>query len=129
MSSEAPQVGRYLALPAEPFGEPWPDVARSREREKSLHSVETTGHLSVRVLGGPANRARYGLCRRGQLRSRGRSGRVELSLVGAEALQDVLARVTAPAIEPPRGIADEAFGRFIVLEDPDGSAVQVNEQD
>ncbi len=56
-------------------------------------------------------------------------GRVELSLVATEALQDVLARVTAAGIEPVRGIADETFGRSFVLADPDGSPVQVNEHD
>ncbi|MCH8129761.1 MAG: VOC family protein [Acidobacteria bacterium] len=56
-------------------------------------------------------------------------GRVELSLVATEALHDVLARVTAAGIEPLRGIADETFGRSFVLEDPDGSPVQVNEHD
>ena len=56
-------------------------------------------------------------------------GRVELSLVATEALQEVLARVTAAGIEPLRGIADETFGRSLVLEDPDGSTVQVNEHD
>ena len=33
-----------------PFAEPWPDVARSQERENSSTCVETTGHLSVRGL-------------------------------------------------------------------------------
>ena len=56
-------------------------------------------------------------------------GRIELSLVATEALQEVLARVTAAGIEPVRGIADETFGRSFVLEDPDGSPVQVNEHD
>lgn len=54
-------------------------------------------------------------------------GRVELSLVATEPLEAVLERLGAAGIEPVRGISDEAFGRSVVLEDPDGTPVQVNE--
>ena len=30
---------------------------------------------------------------------------------------------------PARGIADEAFGRSLILEDPNGLQIQVNEHD
>ena len=51
-------------------------------------------------------------------------GGVELSLVVTEPLEAVIGRVT-----PVRGIADEAFGRSIVVADPDGTRIQVNEHD
>lgn len=56
-------------------------------------------------------------------------GRVELSLVTAEPLEAVELRLADHGIEPARGIADEAFGRSLLLEDPDGTPVQVNEHD
>ena len=54
----------------------------------------------------------------------GKAGRVELSMVAKQPLEQ-LAEVSAPA----RGIADEAFGRSIVLQDPNGLQIQVNEHD
>lgn len=54
-------------------------------------------------------------------------GRVELSLVTTEPLEAVVLRLADHGIEPTRGIADEAFGRSLVLEDPDGTPVQINE--
>ncbi len=54
-------------------------------------------------------------------------GRVELSLVTAEPLEAVVLRLADHGIQPARGIADETFGRSIVLEDPDGTPVQINE--
>lgn len=54
-------------------------------------------------------------------------GRVELSLVTAEPLEAVLLRLADHGIEATQGIQDETFGRSIVLHDPDGTPVQVNE--
>ena len=54
----------------------------------------------------------------------GEAGRIELSMVAEEPLER-LAEVASPA----RGIADEAFGRSIVLRDPNGLQIQVNEHD
>lgn len=54
-------------------------------------------------------------------------GRVELSLVTAEPLEAVLLRLADHGIEPSQGIQDETFGRSIVLNDPDGTPVQVSE--
>jgi catechol-2,3-dioxygenase len=56
-------------------------------------------------------------------------GRVELSLVTAEPLEAVELRLADHGIEPARGIADEAFGRSLLLEDPDGTPVQINEHE
>ena len=55
-------------------------------------------------------------------------GRVGLSLVTAEPLEAVLLRLADHGIEPARGIQDESFGRSIILEDPDGTPVQVNDE-
>lgn len=57
------------------------------------------------------------------------AGRVELSLVTTEPLESMLSRLEGLGIEPVRGIADETFGRSIVLRDPAGGTVQVNEHD
>ena len=52
------------------------------------------------------------------------AGRVELALVAEEPLERV-----ADALAPYRGIADEAFGRSLVVQDPNGLKIQVNEHD
>lgn len=49
-------------------------------------------------------------------------GGVELSLVTEEPLETVMTRVTA--ID---GITEQPFGRSIVVVDPDGTKIQVNE--
>jgi catechol 2,3-dioxygenase-like lactoylglutathione lyase family enzyme len=51
-------------------------------------------------------------------------GKVELALVAEEPLERLAAH---PALA--RGIADEAFGRSLVLEDPNGLRLQVNEHE
>lgn len=56
-------------------------------------------------------------------------GRVELSLVCTEALEDLVTRLESNDISMARGIADETFGRSIQLRDPEGMIVQVNEHD
>lgn len=52
------------------------------------------------------------------------AGNVELSLVSSEPLEGLIERM-----EPHRGVADEAFGRSVIMSDPDGSLIQVNEHD
>jgi catechol 2,3-dioxygenase-like lactoylglutathione lyase family enzyme len=55
-------------------------------------------------------------------------GTVELALVTDEPLEDVARRLdTAGYHHEP--IADEAFGRFLQVEDPDGLVLQVQEHD
>lgn len=54
----------------------------------------------------------------------GEPGRIELAMVADEPLERV-----AELVPPARGIADEAFGRSLVLRDPNGLAIQVNEHD
>lgn len=53
--------------------------------------------------------------------------KVALSLIATEPLEEVLARVEPFDVVVERGIQDETFGRSIVLRDPDGLAIQVNE--
>ena len=53
--------------------------------------------------------------------------RMELSLVATTPLEDVVARLEAAGVEVERGIQDETFGRSILLRDPAGNPVQVNE--
>ncbi len=54
-------------------------------------------------------------------------GGVGLSFVADEPLEAIVTRLRAGGIDPVRGIADEPFGRSLVLEDPDGFRFQVNE--
>ena len=53
--------------------------------------------------------------------------RVELSLVATEPLEDIVARLDGVGVAVERGIQDETFGRSILLRDPAGNPVQVNE--
>lgn len=53
------------------------------------------------------------------------AGRVELAMVAEEEPLERLADAGPLA----RGIADEAFGRSVVLRDPNGLQIQVNEHD
>ena len=53
-------------------------------------------------------------------------GRVELALVAEGRLEDVQERHAAALARP---IADEAFGRSLVISDPDGLRLQVNKHD
>ncbi len=57
------------------------------------------------------------------------AGRVELSLVVTQPLEDLVARLESVGIAPHRGIVDETFGRSLQLMDPEGLVVQVNEHD
>ena len=54
----------------------------------------------------------------------GEPGRLELSMVAEEPLERIAD--LAPVV---RGIADEAFGRSLVLEDPNTLRIQVNEHE
>ena len=51
----------------------------------------------------------------------------ELSLIASEPLEAIVERLAGAGITPDRGIADEAFGRSLILRDPDGRAIQLNE--
>ena len=53
---------------------------------------------------------------------------VELSFVAGEPLETVAARLAAAGF-PAGPIMDENFGRSMVVHDPDGAAVQINEHD
>ena len=54
----------------------------------------------------------------------GLAGTIELAMMAQEPLE-LIARDLSPA----RGIADEAFGRSLVLEDPNGLRIQINQHD
>ncbi len=54
-------------------------------------------------------------------------GRVALALVSAEALEALVARLAEQGIAPARAIRSEPFGRSLLLRDPDGLLIQVNE--
>ncbi len=54
----------------------------------------------------------------------GEPGRVELSMVADQPLERI-----AELASLARGIADDEFGRSLVLEDPNGLLIQVNEHD
>jgi catechol 2,3-dioxygenase-like lactoylglutathione lyase family enzyme len=54
---------------------------------------------------------------------------IELALVSEEPLEQLVMRLKAAGLSLEREITDEAFGRSILLRDPDGLAIQVNEHD
>ena len=68
--------------------------------------------------------ATLGLHRTNELPSH---SRVELSLISEAPLESVIEQLAAVGITPKRGIQDETFGRSLVLEDPNGFILQVNE--
>lgn len=57
------------------------------------------------------------------------AGVVMLGFVATEPLEEVVDAVASAGHEPVRGIADESFGRSVVLADPDGAHIQINEHD
>jgi catechol 2,3-dioxygenase-like lactoylglutathione lyase family enzyme len=54
-------------------------------------------------------------------------GRVELAFVAPCRLEEVLAELEGAGAAIVRGITDEPFGRSLVVADPDGLHLQVNE--
>lgn len=57
------------------------------------------------------------------------AGKVEVSLVVTQPLEQLVTRLASVGITPHRGIVDETFGRSLQLKDPEGLVVQVNEHD
>lgn len=55
--------------------------------------------------------------------------RVELSLVAGESLEALVERLGSRDIPLERGIEEETFGRSLVLRDPEGLVIQVNEHE
>lgn len=53
--------------------------------------------------------------------------RVALALVSDGPLEALVERLEAQGIAPARGIRQETFGRSLLLRDPDGLLLQVNE--
>ena len=54
---------------------------------------------------------------------------VELALAATDTLEQVEEDLRLAGIEPARGIQDEAFGRSLVVRDPDGLPIQINEHE
>ena len=57
----------------------------------------------------------------------GALGRIELALVAAERLEVVQQRLEGVAV--PEGIVTQPFGRSMIITDPDGLRIQINEHD
>lgn len=55
--------------------------------------------------------------------------RMELAFVAQESLYEVEARCRANRIPVERVVTDERFGRSMVVRDPDGLLIQINEHD
>lgn len=54
--------------------------------------------------------------------------RVAISLVATDPLEDLMQRWSSTdEVDVVRGIQDETFGRSLLLTDPDGTVIQVNE--
>ncbi|MCU0492057.1 MAG: VOC family protein [Chloroflexaceae bacterium] len=60
---------------------------------------------------------------------RPQGSRAELSFVCRESLEAVVDRLEQAGITPEHPITDESFGRYIVICDPDGTRIQINEHD
>jgi len=58
---------------------------------------------------------------------RAQESQMALSLVATERLEDVAQRLEAAGITIAKPICEEDFGRSLVVVDPDGTAIQVNE--
>jgi catechol 2,3-dioxygenase-like lactoylglutathione lyase family enzyme len=56
-------------------------------------------------------------------------GAVLLTLLSEEPLPDLEVKLVADGVEIERQVTDEAFGRSMVIRDPDGLSVQINEFD
>ena len=54
---------------------------------------------------------------------------MELALASEEPLERLVARLKTAGLKLEREITDEAFGHSILLRDPDGLAIQINEHD
>lgn len=57
------------------------------------------------------------------------SGHLGLAMAAHIPLEDLLDKLVAAGVQPARAISDEAFGRSVLLLDPDGLPIQVNEHD
>lgn len=56
--------------------------------------------------------------------------RIGISLVATEPLENLMERWSSTeAVEVVRGIQDETFGRSLLVADPDGTFIQVNEHE
>lgn len=54
---------------------------------------------------------------------------VGLAFEASRPLEELVDGLAAAGIVPARGISDEVFGRSLLLQDPDGLKIQVNEHD
>jgi uncharacterized glyoxalase superfamily protein PhnB len=55
--------------------------------------------------------------------------RVELSLTAHDRLEVIVSRLREAGLTVTNEIADEAFGRSLLIRDPDGLPIQINEHD
>ncbi|MCC6805108.1 MAG: VOC family protein [Anaerolineae bacterium] len=55
--------------------------------------------------------------------------RVGLAFVTAAPLEQVVSYLSAQGVTPENAITDESFGRSILVRDPDGLLIQINEHD
>lgn len=58
-----------------------------------------------------------------------RGTQLGLAFTAHRRLEDIVDDWEAAGVSPSRGIADEAFGRSVVVTDPDGLAIQINEHE
>jgi hypothetical protein len=58
-----------------------------------------------------------------------RERRMELALLSHEPLASLVDQLRAAGVTVENDIADEAFGRSLLLHDPDGLPIQINEHD
>jgi predicted lactoylglutathione lyase len=88
-----------------------------RRRSRSDNWVEMAGEGGMLAL----HRSTRG--------SRPTNGRVELSLATTEPLERVRETMVKAGVASAGPVMDEAFGRSLVVTDPDGLEIQINEHD
>lgn len=54
---------------------------------------------------------------------------VGLAMTAHQPLEEIVAKLTTSGIAVTNEIADEAFGRSLIIRDPDGLGIQINEHD
>jgi len=88
-----------------------------RRRSRSDNWVELTGEAGMLALHRSTGEARP------------TNGRVELSLATTEPLEHVREALVNAGVTSAGPVMDEAFGRSLIVTDPDGLEIQINEHD
>lgn len=105
------------------------DVERSRQFYEALGfefvRKQRNGHWAELRMGD----AKLGLHYVEELPEEGSEKRVDLALESQEALDGLQERLIEAGVQLERVVTDEAFGYSLVVRDPDGLHIQINQHD